>query len=228
MSQPVDLVVNVYERTYRDALTPGWFPRLADSRRFPFAKRVVLINTTDSPQHALGLAHRLIADGEISEARRVSDHLDQALVRTGLWARDLRRVPHFSDCALAAQVLPGSDHLMYWDADVTLSRSHDWVSPSPSLLTHRADVAVANPCWDPSRHVPRRAVPRVTFSSATDSPTWASSDGGRPSSDRTGGLRWSPRRIGTRWLTQLRSSHNGSTHGCGGRACSARRIVSPR
>ena len=148
MAESVDLVVNVFERTYRTVLTPGWFPGLTASMPYPFAKRVALINNTVDPNHAHDMAQHLISINEIDEMHFVADHLEAALNKTGLSRSDLEPLQHFSDCALVALNLPhGSPYLLYWDADVTLATACDWVTPSLQMLT-RADVVVANPAWD--------------------------------------------------------------------------------
>lgn len=153
MVQPVDFVVNVYERTYRDVLTPGWFHRTKQPLSFPFARTVVLINNTKDPDDARRRARGLIATGEIDEAHFVSDHLDAALSRVGLRQADLEPVPHFSDCAFVALALAGNPWLVYWDADLVQIRGGDWVTPSLKLLENDPHIAVANPAWH--HHLPQ-------------------------------------------------------------------------
>ena len=144
----VDLVVNVFERTYRRVLAPGWFPRLTDDNGYGFARRVVLVNNTEDPVDAARLANDLIARKEIDEWHFVADRIGSALEMVGLRPRDLHPLPHYSDCALTALCLDGAEFVVYWDADVHLVTPCDWVTPSLDLLHTEPQVVVANPCWD--------------------------------------------------------------------------------
>ncbi|NLE62060.1 MAG: hypothetical protein GX616_27200, partial [Planctomycetes bacterium] len=154
MAGQVDLVVNVFERTYRDVLTLGWWPHLTNSIGYPFTKRVALINNTDDPADAARLADQLVAADEIDEWHYVADHVDAALATVGLSLRDLEPLAHFSDCALVALALPaGSPFMAYWDADVTLDQPCDWITPSLAMMASEATVIVANPSWDDAEAV---------------------------------------------------------------------------
>lgn len=141
----VDFVVTCYERTYRDVLSPGWFSAAVAQHRFPFARRVALVNNTLDPQAAGALAEARRIDGEIDLWYAVADRLPEALRRTGLAPRHIKRLPHFTDCCLVAVCLPGPDWVCYWDADAKLERDCDWVSPTVEFMLDREDVAVGEP-----------------------------------------------------------------------------------
>jgi hypothetical protein len=142
----VDFVVNCYERTYRDVLTPGLVSGLAASQRFTFAAVTVLINNVDDRDDAKALAEELLsADPGVTRVEFVADHLAYALACTGLNRRRMRRLPHFSDCCLVATSLVGPEWLCYWDADATLQEPCDWVTPTLEYMAAHADVAVGNP-----------------------------------------------------------------------------------
>jgi hypothetical protein len=141
----VDFVVNCYERTYREVLTPGWFNTVAEQHLYPFSRRVLLVNNTNNPEHARNLADERRADGEIDAWHFVADLLPAALHRTGLTMNRLRRLPHFSDCCLAAVSLDGPEWLLYWDTDARLIEPHDWITPTIAYMRERDDIAVGNP-----------------------------------------------------------------------------------
>jgi hypothetical protein len=145
----VDLIVNTFERTYRDVLRSGTLERIAEDNRFPFARRVALVNNVDDPEHVRELARPLLRSGEIDELRFVADELPAAMRTTRITERDLGRVRHYTDCAISAIALPGSPWLLYWDADVRLERPFDWISPSIELMEADPAVVVANPNWTP-------------------------------------------------------------------------------
>ena len=71
----VDLVVNCFERTYRDVLAPGTFARIERDNETRFALRTALINNVDDQRDALARAERLIAAGEIDRAVLVKDRI---------------------------------------------------------------------------------------------------------------------------------------------------------
>ena len=75
----------------------------------------------------------------------VADHLDYALNKTGLSRRYIRRLPHFTDCALVAVTLSGPTWLVYWDADAGLAEAHDWVTPTLAFIKSHPQIAVGNP-----------------------------------------------------------------------------------
>jgi hypothetical protein len=143
----VDLVVNCYERTYRDVLAPGTFDRIREHNPFPFARRTALVNNVVDAEDAGGRAQRLIDAGELDACFFVGDHLERALAVCGLRARDLGSVPYFTDWALVAVTLPGPDWILHWDAELRLERPCDWISPSIELMERDARVLVANPSW---------------------------------------------------------------------------------
>lgn len=144
----VDLVVNVFERTYRRTLAPGVLAEIAEANRHPLARRAILINNVEDPRDARERAQRLRDTGEIDEFHFVADHLDRALQITGLRRRDLVPLLHYSDAPLVAATLPGSPWLLYWDAEARLAEPVDWVGPALALMARDPQIMVANPSWE--------------------------------------------------------------------------------
>ena len=143
----VDLVVNCFERTYREVLGGELLSEIAAENRFAFASRTVLVNNVGDRADAQRRAEAAVARGAIDRVVFVVDELDGALARTGLTREDLGRVAHYSDAPLVAVALAGAPWLVYWDADVHLREAIDWISPSIELLERDARVLVANPNW---------------------------------------------------------------------------------
>ena len=90
----VDLVVNCYERTYRNVLSPGFMNAREQSARFSFTRKVVLINNVADRAHATSLAQQRQETGEISDWFFVADELPRALANVGLNQTDLGRTAH--------------------------------------------------------------------------------------------------------------------------------------
>ena len=145
MDAEIDLVINTFERTYRNVLAPGTFRRVEEQNLRRFRRRVALINNVGDLDDARRRAASLRDSGEIDEYHVVEDRLDKALAATGLTRRDLGRIPHYSDCALVAVTLPGAPWLLYWDAEVELDRPYDWISPSVDLMEADERVVGASP-----------------------------------------------------------------------------------
>lgn len=143
----VDLVLNCFERTYRKLLAPGYIRNIVEQNRFPFRHVTVLLNNIADPAAAEALVQELLRTGEITQWFSVADHLDTALQRTGLTRRRLGKLPFYSDWALVALTVPGSDWIVHWDADVQLQNPVDWITPSLELMFRKNSVATANPCW---------------------------------------------------------------------------------
>jgi hypothetical protein len=159
MSQPteaVDFVVNVFERTYRRTLEPGVVADLAEQQRFPFARRVVLINNTADRTDAEQRARRLLDTREIDAYHFVADHLENALTQTGLSKNQLEPLLHYSDGPLVAATLPGSPWFLYWDPEARLAEPLDWVAPALKLFASDRRVIVANPSWEAADAAGRR------------------------------------------------------------------------
>lgn len=144
----VDFVVNVFERTYRGLTEPQAFARLARAQRFPFARRVLLVNNVLDQEDARMRVERLLREGEIDEAHFVADHLERALAICGLTRSELQPVQHYCDAPLVAITLPGSPWLLYWDAEATLDTEADWVTPACAKLMSNQRLLVANPSWE--------------------------------------------------------------------------------
>jgi len=149
----VDLVVNCFERTYREVLDRELLAEVAEDNRFPFASRTVLVNNVDDRADARRRAEAAVECGAIDRFVFVADRLDEALRRTGLQRGDLGAVPYFTDWALVAVTLDGLDWMLHWDADVRLQAPMDWVSPAIELMERDPRVLVANPNWEfPNLH----------------------------------------------------------------------------
>jgi hypothetical protein len=152
----VDLVVNVFERTYRRALQPGTVGAIAQANRFPFARRTVLVNNVEDRADAESRARALIAAGEADELHFVADRLDGALRAAGLRRDELEPLLHYSDGPLVAATLPGSPSLLYWDPEARLADPVDWVGPALALMRADERVIVANPSWEAPDKAGRR------------------------------------------------------------------------
>jgi hypothetical protein len=160
----VDLVINVFERTYRRALEPAAVTEVRDMNRHPFARCVVLINNVSDPRDAAQRAQRLLEEGVIDEFHFVADRLDSALERTSLRRGELEPLLHYSDGPLVAATLAGSPWLLYWDPETRLVEPLDWVGPALELMKQDGRLIVANPSWElPDAHGRRPGVERETI-----------------------------------------------------------------
>lgn len=139
----IDLVVNCYERTYRDVLRPGFMSNVVKSQCRDFDCVTVLINNVDDPPAAAALASAV--KDEVDRYAFVHDLLPGALEKCGLSRRHLRRLTHFTDCCLVAVTMPGPAWVVYWDAGAVLREPGDWITPTVDLMTRNPQIAVGNP-----------------------------------------------------------------------------------
>ncbi len=144
----VDLVVNTFERTYRNVLCPGFFNSIEESNCYKFTNRVVLINNVDDIQDAKHRAQLLLNNGEIDAYYFVHEHLDTALSQTRLTRNDLRPFSYFLDWAIVAVTLPGSQWLVHWDAEVELKTPINWIDTTISMMESDRRILIANPNWN--------------------------------------------------------------------------------
>ncbi|HEX3015185.1 MAG TPA: hypothetical protein VHQ46_02195 [Desulfobacteria bacterium] len=147
MEHKIDLVVNTFERTYRDVLKHGFFTNIETQNKRKFTRKIALINNVQNRDEATALAKKLVNLGELDAFYFVDELLAKALKQSGLTQRDLGRIPHYSDCALVAVTLPGSPWLVYWDAEVRLQEPVNWIDPSIALMESNRQIVVANPNW---------------------------------------------------------------------------------
>ena len=143
----VDLVINIFERTYRNVLSEGFIDNLSREILFSFSRRIVIINNVNNISNVIELANLAKERGEIEEYFFVSDNIADALSLTGLTAKDLGRVPFYSDWALVASTIKGSRWFVHWDAEVNMQSQIDWISPSIKLMLDREDIFTCNPGW---------------------------------------------------------------------------------
>lgn len=144
---PVDLVVNCFERTYRAVLAPGFIAKVEDSCRYRFARRVVLINNIEDLAEARRMADERIHSGEIDDYYLVSEMLDAALKATGLKRQKLGLLPFYSNWALVALIVPGSNYMVHYDAEIAMQEPVNWIEPSLRLMRADPRVATAAPMW---------------------------------------------------------------------------------
>ena len=147
---PVDLVVNCFERTYRDVLSPAWFHGVEGDNLRRFEMRTALVNNVADRADAEARAAERIEAGDLDRVVFVDDRRAAALARTGLTGSDLEPYPQFSDWALVAVTLDGPDLVLHWDADVRLREPVDWLGPALELMAEDARVLAANPDWQRS------------------------------------------------------------------------------
>jgi hypothetical protein len=145
--EAVDLCVNCYERTYREVLAPGFFPRLVADQARTFERRTAIINNVADRPDAEARAGRLREAGELDAWFFVEDHIENALRVTGLTTGELGRAPYFLDWGLVLVTVPGPDWLLHCDPEVRLEEPHDWVTPSIELMSRDGRIMVANPRW---------------------------------------------------------------------------------
>jgi len=149
----VDLVVNCYEKTYREVLSKPFWDRLHnDSFGYQFAGRYVLINNVNDLGEAISLAAKLVEDHVIDGFNLVEQHLEDALRSVGLTKEELGPTRYFTDCALVALNLrPETPWLLYWDADVEIdsSKTCDWVTACRDIMEKEPRILVGNPLWGP-------------------------------------------------------------------------------
>ena len=146
-SSSVDFIVNTFERTYPKVLSPGYIQEMVDDHCYPFVRRVVLINNVENRADAEEMARSRQATGEITEYYFVADLLDRTLREAELVLTDLQPTIHYTDWALTAIFLQGSDFVVHCDADVRMKEPQDWITPSLDLMARDGRIAVANPNW---------------------------------------------------------------------------------
>lgn len=143
----IDLIVNCYERTYREVLQPGYFLGIEKQNQQRFSGRIAVINNVDDRGSADSAAMALLASGEITSYVFVADRIDEALKRVGLSRRTLGQRPYFLDFALVMAITGESPLVLGWDAEVRLQYVADWVTAGSSLLHRRPDVFSVSPRW---------------------------------------------------------------------------------
>jgi hypothetical protein len=146
----VDLVVNVYERTFRDVLTPSWWDRVQDQNQREFAGRWVMVNNTENPRDVGRRADGLVASGHLTGWVFVEDLLDAALTTAALPRRALGSRPYFLDYGLVMPLVGVAPFVLGWDAETYLTKPAEWVSEAVDLMRGSDRVFSAAPRW-PSR-----------------------------------------------------------------------------
>jgi hypothetical protein len=143
----VGLVVTCYERTVRDVLAPGFFPRIVEDNERPLAEVVALINNVDDPRAARRAADALVDRGEITSYAFVADRLDAAVRQAALPRRALRVRPYLLDYGLVMPHLVSTPWLLGWDAETRLVRPANWIDPALTLLEGEPRLFHASLSW---------------------------------------------------------------------------------
>lgn len=146
----VGLVVNSYERTYRDVLTPGFFPAIAESNCRQTDEAVALINNVVDRDDARDRAEELLRAGEITSYAFVSDHIDNAMQCARLPRRALRTRPFLLDYGLVMPHVVSTDWLLGWDAETRLVEPTNWIDPALALLEDDRRIFHASLSWPPA------------------------------------------------------------------------------
>jgi hypothetical protein len=145
----VDLILNVYEATYRAAFAAGYVQGIVAENRFAFRRVVMIINNVANRGAVRALAEEMVAAGTIDLYVFVDEQIEQALRGAGLTKGDLGSIPQYSDWALVAMFVPGAaPWICHWDVETHLREPMDWISPSIRLMEEDERIAVANPNWE--------------------------------------------------------------------------------
>lgn len=147
MPLPVTLVVNVYERTWREALQPGRFPGIAEQNLAEFAERFILINNVSDREEVAAAADALVEAGELTGYRFVADVIADALKVARLPRRVLNRRGYFLDFGLAMTVTGSQPFIVGWDPETELVEPTAWIGPAIQLLEADTSVGSASPIW---------------------------------------------------------------------------------
>jgi hypothetical protein len=143
----IELSVTVWERTYRETLTPDFFAEIKRVTCDPFDEIAVTINNVTDTADAQARAEALRADGVVSRVDFVEPVLPAALRMAGLRQRHLDPLPHYTDHFLAKIYNARCDYLAHWDTDARQDRQADWVRTAVQLLDLEQRVLVVNPAW---------------------------------------------------------------------------------
>lgn len=143
----VELSVTVWERTWRDCLTPDHFRRIESDVGRSFDRVTVTVNNVDDPGAVRARMHELVTSGVVDGFVEVAHALPDALAVTGLKLRDLEPLEHYTDHFLVKVCQPGPRFLLHWDTDVRLDQSCDWVTPGIDYLQRHREVAVVSVGW---------------------------------------------------------------------------------
>lgn len=141
------MCINVYERTYRTALKPGWYSKIVDDNLVRITDRWVLINNVDDRSSAASLAEELVTSGEIAGYRFVADAIDEGLAVAGLTRRAVRKHPYFLDYGLVMGITGSQPYVLGWDAETFLDHPADWLTPALELMESDPTVFSAGPRW---------------------------------------------------------------------------------
>lgn len=136
---------NVWEKTYRQYLVPGYLARKIQMHQFPFAERLVVINNVADKQTAELLASQLVQRGEIDRYVFVADLIDQALQKAHMSRGKLGAVAHYTTFNLVALYATQTPYLLYNDAEVELMKPGDWITSGIQQLQYNANVSCVNP-----------------------------------------------------------------------------------
>ncbi len=143
----VELSVTVWERTWRDCLTPEHFRHIEFDAGRSFDRITVTVNNVDDPIGVRTRMEELIAAGVVDGFVEVAKALPGALAQTGLKLRNLEPLEHYTDHFLVKVCQPGPRFLVHWDTDVRLEQSCDWITPGIDYLQRHRDVAVVSVGW---------------------------------------------------------------------------------
>lgn len=162
MSADVALVVNCYERTWRQVLAPGYFRDIESQNRFAFSERVLLINNVRDQDAVIAAARDAVARHDIHRFLLVADYIGPALKAARLSPRALGQHSYFLDWGLVLPFATGCEWLLGWDAEVSLEHPHDWISPALNYMNAHPEVFSASPSW-PERGEPGGSIRRESF-----------------------------------------------------------------
>lgn len=145
----VGLVINVYERTYRRVLAPGFFTKLIESLNYNFAEVSVLVSNVDNRNEVNLRAKRLLEDGEITSYYFVEDLVPQALLSLNVSPRMRKKRPFLLDFGLVMPLATETKWLLGWDAEAQMSKKSDWIDRGIEFLQSDKRIFHVSLNWPP-------------------------------------------------------------------------------
>jgi len=147
MPNDCTFATNVYEKTYRERLQPGYINAKIKSHHFDFKERIVTINNVHDMDDAVSLATQLIQLGEIDRYVIVADEMPAVFRKAKMSPNKLRKIPYYSTGYLAVLSATNTTYVMYNDIETTLTTPGDWITEAIEKLEHNPNIIVVNPSF---------------------------------------------------------------------------------
>ena len=137
-----------WEKDWKYLLKTNVIRNNINRNKYPFEKKVLMINNVSSYKTVSRAADKLINNGILTDYFLVDDYADKTLEFFNLTKEDLGKGYYYSIAELVSIFLCTTKYLLHYSSDSKLKTTSNWINCALKELNQDDKIKVANLTWN--------------------------------------------------------------------------------